>query len=299
MSSSGPWRPDDATPPNGGGQPDAGGPGAGPPLGPGTPPPGAGGEKKGGSKGLIAGAIAVVALVVLGLAVFVGLRLSGDDPTEELVAADPTSEEADARAAECDEALIGSEGVTRVIDCGDGWAVLEREGADEPYWVTYRDGGWTTVTGDVNYVMTCDEALAHGVPAWMAARYVSNCAPVGDTRPPVQHAGEQRPPADTPEVPAPPPDPAAPAVGGDAPAPGNMSHVPFDRSGMEAAPRIPDLSRQPQASEVRPPVMPVPGNPISPAIPQPEFTRVMPKPPVINGPNELVPPSKTPRLPRP
>lgn len=302
MSRSGPWRPEDATPPNGERPPEAGEP----PTGDGAPPPGAGREKSGGSKGLIAGAIAVVALVVLGLAVFVGLRLGGDDSDEELIAeagGETTSEQADARAAECEEALIGAEGVTRVIDCGDGWAVLEREGANEPYWVTYRDGGWTTVNNDVRYVMTCDEALAHGVPAWMAARYVSNCTPAGDLQPPVQHAGEQRPPADVPAdnpgAPAPPPDPAAPPAGGNAPPPPNMNHVPFDPSGMEAVPRMPDLSRQPQASEVRPPFVPAPGNPISPVLPAPEFTRVMPNPPAINGPNLQVEPSKTPRLPRP
>ena len=301
MSRSGPWRPEDATPPNGEGPPDNGGPS----TGAGASPQGAGGAKPGGSKGPIIGAIAVVALVVLGLAVFVGLRLSGGDSDEELIAdagAETTSEQADARAAECEEALIGSEGVTRVIDCGDGWAIVEREGAAEPYWVTYRDGGWTTVNNDVNYVMTCEDALAHGVPAWMAARYVSNCTPAGDLQPPVQHAGEQRPPtdipADNPVVPAPPPDPAAPPASGNAPPPLNMTRVPFDPSVMEAAPQMPDLSQQPQVSEVRPPYIPAPEP--SALFPAPELSPISPNPPVINAPPNLqVEPIKTPRAPRP
>lgn len=300
MNSSGPWRPEDATPPNGGGPPDNGGQ----PPGAAAPPPDASGGKSGGSKGMITGAIVVVALVVLGLAVFVGLGLSGDDSDEELIVdagAETTSEQADARAAECEEALIGSEGVTRVIDCGDGWAVLEREGAGEPYWVTYRDGGWTTVNNDVNYVMTCDEAIANGVPAWMAARYVSNCAPAGNTLPPVQHAGDQPPaadPRDNAGVPA--PDPAAPPVGADTPAPPDMRHVPFDPPDLEMAPMPPRLSRQPDLTPVQPPVVPAPRNPVSPVYPGPEVTRIAPAGPSINGPQpSLKAPDKTPRAPRP
>lgn len=252
---------------------------------------------------MITGAIVVVALVVLGLAVFVGLRLSGGDSGEELVAdAETMSEQADARAGECEEALIGSEGVTRVIDCGDGWAVLEREGAEEPYWVTYRDGGWTTVNNDVNHVMSCDEAIANGVPTWMAARYVSNCAPAGNTLPPVQHAGDQQPPAADPRdnagVPA--PDSAAPPAGADKPAPPDMRHVPFDPADLEMAPRPPELSRQPDLTAVKPPVVPAPRNPVSPVYPAPEVTRIAPAGPSINGPlPSLNPPVKTPRVPRP
>lgn len=279
MSSSGPWRPEDARPPNGDG-------------------------RSGGSKGLITGAVVVAVLLVLGLAVFVGLGLGGDNADEELVAdADPTSEQADARAADCEESLIGSEGVTRVIDCGEGWAVLEREGVDEPSWMTYRDGRWTTVNNHVNHVMTCDEALTHGVPAWMAARYVSNCTPDGDPQPPVRHAGEQPPPADRPydgaSAPAPAPDSVAPPANGNQSRVPDARHVPFDPSDLETVPVRPDLSPHPQASEVRPPVVPAPGNPVSPVLPPPEFTRVAPVPPVINGPNQLVPPSKTPRRPNP
>lgn len=304
MNSSGPWRPEDAIPPNGGGPPDSGVQ----PPGTGAPPPDAGRGKSGGSKGKITGAIVVVALVVLGLAVFVGLRLTGDDPGEQPVAGSETSsEDADARAAECEEAMNGQEDATRVIDCGDGWAVLERDGTGESYWVTYRDGGWTTVNNDVNYVMTCDEALANGVPAWMAARYVSNCTPVGDLQPPVRHAGEQRPPAgdpaDGPGAPAPDPaaaDPAAPPAGGGNAPPPVMGHVPYDSPDMRLAPGLPQLSQAPQvpqASEIKPPRVAVPHNPVVPA---PEFTRVAPRPPVINAPpNAQVFPSKTPRLPRP
>lgn len=291
MNSSGPSRPEDATSPNN----------EGPPPGAGGPPQDAGGGKSGGAKGLIIGAVVVVALVVLGLAVFVGLGLVGGDADEELVAeagAETTSEQADARAAECEEALRGSEGVTRVIDCGEGWAVLAREGTDEPYWVTYRDGDWVTVNNDTNYVMTCDDAIAQGMPAWMAARYVSNCMPPGDTRPPANDPGNN--PANNPanKAGASVPDSVAPPAGGDAtlPPPGR-SFAPVNPPDLEMAPMSPP---QPHMTAVVPPVVASPRNPVSMAPPVTNLTRIAPVPPSIIGPPPVLnPPTKTPRAPRP
>lgn len=310
MNNAGPWRPGDATPSNGGGPPPNAG---GPPPGAGGPPRDAGDGKSGGSKGMVTGAIVVVALVVLGLAVFVGFRFSGGDSDDETVAvadAETTSEQADARAAECEGALIGTEGVTRVIDCGDGWAVLAREGADESYWVAYRDGGWTTVNNDSNYVMTCDGAIAQGVPAWMAARYVSDCTPEGDTRPPVVDPGNHPANKAGASVPDADPDAVAPPAGGDpaAPAP-ERSYVRMDPPDLEMAPLSPP---QPHLTGVVPPIVASPVNPVTVPPLVTHMTRIAPEPPVIVGPPEVIEapriigpppiqvvPNKTPRVPRP
>ena len=166
--------------------------------GPGRPGRGAG---SGPPQGVIAAVVVLVALVLIGIAVVIGIRLGGSylgeqtatgpvatstkatttrtppaprtsSPTSEATTTRRATAVCDARAINADLGYPGSG--SRIIDCGSGWAVMASEHSGDPYWVSFRGGRWQTERDISMYLFTCpDEAIARGVPTWMANRHLT------------------------------------------------------------------------------------------------------------------------------
>lgn len=175
------------------------------------------------SRPLVAALAALAAVLVLLVAVVVAIvRGGGDRPTPvadeagTTTAAPPTSPESprlsmlvppsseaavtgllEVSGPACDAPVINSDlgfpnSRARILDCGTGWAVLASGVSGAPYWVAYSDGRWRR-TPDVSASRgTCqEEAIARGVPEWMARRHLGTCPlPTGP--------GQGRPGATTP-----------------------------------------------------------------------------------------------------
>ncbi|MBB0968304.1 hypothetical protein G6016_04875 [Dietzia aerolata] len=231
MSGSEPQRPEDGTPP------DSGASRSGPPT------------------GVIAAAVVTVAVLVIGLAVVVGLRLSGTNLGDTISwgplqtstrtpvtrpdrtprsTSDTTRSTTSTRAtttarrasASCSELrTLTSPGElaagSRIVDCADGWAVLASAHSGDPYWVAYRNGRWQPVNDISMYLLTCpDEAIAQGAPAWMAERHLGNCPDRNPGNSSIR-PGTERP---SPRPPTPPtrtnvPQPSPPQTPPETPAP--------------------------------------------------------------------------------
>ncbi|WP_010542264.1 hypothetical protein [Dietzia alimentaria] len=160
----------------------------------------------------IAAAIIAVAVVVIGGAVAIGIRLAEDysgngaasgpitslsatpvDRTDRTHARLSTSSTrttttAQRRAtASCDARSINADlgypaSGSRIIDCGGGWAVMASEQSGDPYWVAFRDGRWRAVRDVSMYQLTCpDEAIAKGAPGWMARKHLNTCSSLKST----------------------------------------------------------------------------------------------------------------------
>ena len=165
--------------------------------GPGRPGRRAG---SGPPQGVIAAVVVLVALMVIGAAVVVGIRLGGSYLGEQTATGPvPTSTKTTTRTppaprtssttseatttrratATCDARAINRDlgypgSGSRIIDCGSGWAVMASEHSGDPYWVSFRGGRWQAERGISMYLFTCpDEAIARGVPAWMADKHLT------------------------------------------------------------------------------------------------------------------------------
>lgn len=164
--------------------------------GPGRP----GGAGSGPPQGVIAAVVVLVALVVIGFAVVIGVRLGGSylgertatgpvatsttstsrtpprprtsSTTTEATTTRRATAVCDARTINADLGYPGSG--SRIIDCGSGWAVMASEHSGDPYWVSFRGGRWQAERGISMYLLTCpDEAIARGAPAWMADKHLT------------------------------------------------------------------------------------------------------------------------------
>lgn len=201
----------------------------------------AGGSRPGPPRGVIAAAVVLVALLAIGVAVVVGLRLSGsylgeevasgplptstrtpvtrpDRSTRSTTTSTATATTARRATAACDARAINADlgyprSGSRIIDCGGGWAVMASEHSGDPYWVSFRDGRWRTVRDVSMYLMTCpDEAIAKGAPAWLADKHLNTCPslnpPTPVTRPSVRPTPPPPPGSPTrPTIPTPPASP--------------------------------------------------------------------------------------------
>lgn len=180
-------------------------------------------------QGVIAAVVVLVALVAIGFAVVIGIRLGGSYLGEQTATGPaPTNSEATTTrtppkprirttettttrptttrraTADCDARTINADlgypdSGARIIDCGSGWAVMASEHSGDPYWVSFRGGRWQTERSISMYLMTCpDEAIARGAPAWMADRHLT-C----QSRTPTTSAtrSSARPPTPRPSVP--------------------------------------------------------------------------------------------------
>ena len=154
----------------------------------------------------VAAAIIAVAVVVIGGAVAIGIRLAGDYSGDGVASGPITSlsatpvdrsDRTHARSstssttttttamrratASCDARSINTDlgypaSGSRIIDCGGGWAVMASEQSGDPYWVAFRDGRWRAVRDVSMYQLTCpDEAMAKGAPGWMARKHLNTC----------------------------------------------------------------------------------------------------------------------------
>lgn len=168
--------------------------------------PGAGGSSR-RPRGVVAAVVVLVALLVIGIAVVIGLRLGGNYLGEQTSTgpfqtstkatttrtsrksrtSTPTTTTTARRTAQCDARTINTDlgypdSGSRIIDCGGGWAVMASEHSGDPYWVVYRNGRWQTRRDVSMYLMTCpDEAIAKGAPAWMANKHLGNCPELNPT----------------------------------------------------------------------------------------------------------------------
>ena len=186
------------------------------------------GSGEGRPRRVTAAVVVLVSLLAIGVAVAIGLRLGdiglGDRPSTWPVAGEATSSTsrtvprprsgsstmdaataavtstatarttARAAGAVCDARRISADlgypgSGSRILDCGDGWAVMASEHSGDPYWVSFRDGRWRNERSISMYLFTCpDEAIARGAPAWMADKHLSNCPALNpvtsDSRPP-------------------------------------------------------------------------------------------------------------------
>lgn len=186
------------------------------------------GSGEGRPRRVTAAVVVLVALLAIAMAVAIGLRLGdiglGDRPSTGPVAGGATSSTsrtvprprsgsstmdaataavtstatarttARAAGAVCDARRISADlgypgSGSRILDCGDGWAVMASEHSGDPYWVSFRDGRWRNERSISMYLFTCpDEAIARGAPAWMADKHLSNCPALNpvtsDSRPP-------------------------------------------------------------------------------------------------------------------
>ena len=163
-------------------------------------------RETGPSNRVLAAVIIAVAVVVIGGAVAIGIRLAGDysgegaasGPLTSLSATPvdrpdrtrdrsstssttPTTTAMRRAAASCDARSINTDlgypaSGSRIIDCGGGWAVMASEQSGDPYWVAFRDGRWRAVRDVSMYQLTCpDEAIAKGAPGWMARKHLDTC----------------------------------------------------------------------------------------------------------------------------
>ncbi|GLB64808.1 hypothetical protein NCCP2495_26880 [Dietzia sp. NCCP-2495] len=209
------------------------------------------GSGEGRPRRVTAAVVVLVALLAIGVAVAIGLRLGdiglGDRPATGPVAGDATSSTSrtaprprsgssttdaastavtstarttartvgavcDARRINADLGYPGSG--SRIVDCVGGWAVMASEHSGDPYWVSFRDGRWRNERSISMYLFTCpDEAIARGAPAWMADKHLSNCPALNPV------TSDRRPPGTGPS--------ATPPVGtsGVAPSPSESNGV--------------------------------------------------------------------------
>lgn len=236
---------------------------------------GGGGAGSGSPQGVIAAVVVLVALVVIGVAVVIGVRLGdvrlGDQTaagtvsstTETSTSRTPprprtTSATTDATTprratAVCDARRINADlgypdSGSRIIDCGSGWAVMASEHSGDPYWVSFRDGRWRTERDISIYLFTCpDEAIARGVPAWMADRHLSTCRSSTRSVPSIRSSA--RPTAPRPgESPGVQPSPSVPSVSPSPPVSPSPSVTPSAPSGTATTTPSPSPSQTPTAA---------------------------------------------------
>ena len=182
-------------------------PGAGPESASAETESGSSGGRSGSRAGVMIAGLVLLGVVLVVGAVVVGVRMAGDysgktawGPITSLTATPvdlpdrdrsgtSTSKRATStapttagrNAAVCDARRINADlgyptSGSRVISCGDGWAVMASARSGDPYWVSYRDGRWQTVDDISMYLMTCpDEAISRGAPEWMAQKHLANC----------------------------------------------------------------------------------------------------------------------------
>jgi hypothetical protein len=149
--------------------------------------------------------------------------------------------------AVCDAELIendlGSPGSgSRIIDCDGGWAVMGSAISGDPYWVVSRNGRWRRAEGVSIYTMTCpDEAIAMGVPAWMAHKHLVTCRTSNwSLAPPTLQRG--------PSAPAPTPAPGVPSAPIQTPTPTQTPPQTTSPSSAGTRTPTPTSTRDPEAT---------------------------------------------------